>query len=88
MTRVSRQRWFWLAVLALGHLALYALREVLAPFVAGAAIAYLLDPVCDRLQRMGLSRTWATTVVTLAFDLAAFSFSRHAPASGTARSST
>jgi predicted PurR-regulated permease PerM len=67
MTRISRQRWFWLAVLALGVLALYVLREVLAPFVAGAAIAYLLDPVCDRLQRLGMSRTWATTLVTLAF---------------------
>ena len=67
MTRVSRQRWFWLAVLALGLLALYVLREVLAPFVAGAAIAYLLDPVCDRLQRLGMGRTWATTLVTLAF---------------------
>jgi predicted PurR-regulated permease PerM len=67
MTRVSRQRWFWLAVLAVGVLGLYLLREVLAPFVAGAAIAYLLDPVCDRLQRAGLSRTLATTVVTLVF---------------------
>ena len=67
MTRVSRQRWFWLAVLAVGVLALYLLREVLAPFVAGAAIAYLLDPVCDRLQRAGLSSTLATTVVTLVF---------------------
>ena len=67
MTRGSRQRWFWLAALALGVLALYVLREVLAPFVAGAAVAYLLDPVCDRLQRLGLGRTLATTVVTLAF---------------------
>ena len=69
MTRASRQRWFWLAVLTLGVLALYVLREVLAPFVAGAAIAYLLDPVCDRLQRLGMGRTWATTLVTLAFVL-------------------
>lgn len=67
MTRASRQKWFWLTALALGVLALYLLREVLAPFVAGAAVAYLLDPVCDRLQRLGLSRTIATTVVTLAF---------------------
>ena len=63
----SRQRWFWLTVLALGVLALYLLRQVLAPFVAGAAVAYLLDPVCDRLQRLGLGRTLATAVVTLAF---------------------
>jgi predicted PurR-regulated permease PerM len=67
MTRGTRQRWFWLAALAIGVLALYVLREVLAPFVAGAAVAYLLDPLCDRLQRMGLGRTLATSVVTIAF---------------------
>ncbi len=67
MTRASRQKWFWLAVLLLGVLALYVLREVLAPFVAGAAVAYLLDPVCDRLQRLGFGRALATTIVTLAF---------------------
>jgi predicted PurR-regulated permease PerM len=67
MTRGTRQRWFWLAALAIGVLTLYVLREVLAPFVAGAAVAYLLDPICDRLQRMGLGRTLATTVVTIAF---------------------
>ncbi len=72
MTRVSRQRWFWLAVLALGVMMLWLLREVLAPFVAGAAVAYLLDPVCDRLQRLGLGRTWATALVTLAFVLLVF----------------
>ncbi len=67
MTRISRRRWFWLAGLALLVLALYVLREVLAPFVAGAAVAYLLDPVCDRLQRLGLGRTLATAIVTFAF---------------------
>jgi predicted PurR-regulated permease PerM len=46
------------------------LREVLFPFVAGFAIAYLLDPICDRLQRAGLSRTWATAVVTALFFVA------------------
>jgi len=43
------------------------LSGVLFPFVAGFAIAYFLDPVCDRLERAGLSRTWATVVVTALF---------------------
>jgi len=43
------------------------LREVLFPFVAGFAVAYFLDPVCDRLERAGMSRTWATAVVTALF---------------------
>lgn len=46
---------------------LYLLRDILMPFVAGMAIAYFFDPVCDRLERAGLSRTLATTVVTIGF---------------------
>ena len=69
MTRTARQRWFYIVALLLTVIALYLLRAVLLPFVAGAAVAYLLDPLCDRLQRLGLSRTLATTVVTLAFIL-------------------
>jgi predicted PurR-regulated permease PerM len=45
------------------------LREVLFPFVAGFAVAYFLDPLCDRLERAGLSRTLATVVVTALFFL-------------------
>jgi len=61
---------FWLIVLAITFFAVYLLRSVLLPFVAGMAVAYLLDPVCDRLENWKLSRTWATTVVTICFLLA------------------
>ena len=46
---------------------LVLLKSILLPFVAGMAIAYLLDPVCDRLEAMGCSRTMATTIVTAIF---------------------
>lgn len=36
------------------------------PFILGAAVAYLLDPLADRLERLGLSRTLAVVVITLA----------------------
>jgi predicted PurR-regulated permease PerM len=49
---------------------LVLLKGILLPFVAGMAIAYLLDPVCDRLEAMGSSRTVATTIVTSIFALA------------------
>jgi predicted PurR-regulated permease PerM len=49
---------------------LVLLKSILLPFVAGMAIAYLLDPVCDRLERMGTSRTLATTIVTAIFAVA------------------
>ncbi|MEW5727110.1 MAG: AI-2E family transporter, partial [Pseudomonadota bacterium] len=66
MTSAQRYR-FWLIGLAVFVLLLYLLREVLLPFVAGMAIAYFLDPLADRLERAGLSRTMATTVITAAF---------------------
>lgn len=44
-----------------------ALREVLAPFIIGAAAAYLLDPVVVWLQRFGWSRALSTTVICVAF---------------------
>ena len=42
---------------------------MLLPFVAGMAVAYFLDPVCDRLQRLGCTRVWATTIVSICFIL-------------------
>ena len=44
---------------------LWVLGDVLLPFVIGAAIAYFLDPVADRLESMGLSRVAATAVITV-----------------------
>ena len=60
---------FWLIAFVVFFAALYVLRGVLLPFVAGMAVAYLLDPVCDWLERKGLSRTLATTLLTLVFLL-------------------
>ncbi len=58
---------FWLIVIAVFFAGIYLLRAILLPFVAGMAVAYMFDPVCDRLERAGLSRTLATSVVTLGF---------------------
>jgi predicted PurR-regulated permease PerM len=44
---------------------LWFMGDVLLPFVLGSAIAYFLDPVADRLERMGLSRAMATAVITV-----------------------
>lgn len=66
---VQRQIGFWLAALALVTLALFVLREVLLPFVAGMALAYVLDPVADRLERLGLGRLGATILILALFIL-------------------
>jgi predicted PurR-regulated permease PerM len=68
MTSAQRVR-FWLIGFVIFGLVLYVLRGVLLPFVAGMAIAYFLDPLAGRLQRLGLSRLMATTFITLVFFL-------------------
>ncbi len=60
-----RQLMFWLAGLVVFGLLLYLLREILLPFVAGMAVAYLLDPIADKLEEWGLSRTMATVLITV-----------------------
>jgi len=56
---------FWLAAAVAFLLALWLLNDILLPFVVGMVVAYFLDPVVARLQRLGLSRTMATTAVTV-----------------------
>lgn len=67
---VERHVIFWVAALVLVVLALWLLSEILLPFIAGLAIAYLLTPVTDRLERIGVNRLAAAlliiTVVVLA----------------------
>lgn len=59
-------RWrFWVAIAAVFLLLLWLLNDILLPFVVGIAVAYFLDPLVVRLQKLGLSRTWATTSVTI-----------------------
>lgn len=58
---------FWLTIGLVAVILLWLLRSVLLPFVAGMAVAYFLDPVADRLERIGLTRTLATAVITLGF---------------------
>jgi predicted PurR-regulated permease PerM len=39
------------------------LREVLLPFVAGMVLAYLLDPLANRIESLGVNRLVATLVI-------------------------
>ncbi|MHC2298397.1 AI-2E family transporter [Rhizobium mongolense] len=64
---LKRQVFFWLGVLVFFIVFLYIFSSILLPFVAGMAIAYFLDPVADRLQRLGLSRLMATIGILVAF---------------------
>ena len=62
---VEKQLRYWGIAAAVFLVVLWFLGNVILPFVLGGAIAYCLDPVADRLQRLGLSRALATTLITL-----------------------
>ena len=66
---LRRQIFFWLVVLVLFVVFLWLFSSILLPFVAGMALAYFLDPVADRLERIGLSRMMATGLILLSFIL-------------------
>ena len=63
----ARPLGFWLAALAVLVAAVWLLRAMLLPFVVAMAIAYLLDPVTDRLERAGAPRWLAATAMLLFF---------------------
>lgn len=66
-----RQFRFWGIATVVFVALLWLLGDVLLPFVAGMAVAYLLDPLVDRLEGLRLPRWLATTVVLLMFILVA-----------------
>src|SRR4029453_10709185 len=65
----ERQLAFWLATFVVIVLLLWLLSEILLPFVAGMAIAYLLDPVTNRLERIGVNRRLAAFLIVSVFIL-------------------
>lgn len=62
---VSTQMKYWGFVSAGFLVLLWFLGDVILPFVLGGAVAYFLDPVADRIEKMGLSRALAVTIITL-----------------------
>jgi predicted PurR-regulated permease PerM len=61
-------RWFWWLLAIIGLIwFVSAIKSILLPFVVGLAIAYLLDPVTDRLEARKWPRWLATTLVLIVF---------------------
>ena len=68
-------RWFLLALLLLLGWLLYRLAPVITPFAVSAGLAYLGDPLVDRLERLRvkrwhLNRTGAVVIVFVLMSLA------------------
>lgn len=63
------RKWFLLFAAAGTGWLVYLLSPILMPFAAGATLAYLSDPMADRLEKFGLRRTMAVLVVFLAWSV-------------------
>src|SRR3989338_6873574 len=67
---LREQAKYWGVALALFFVVLWFLGSVMLPFLVGGALAYFLDPVADRMQRAGLSRVAATSLITALINAA------------------
>ncbi len=54
--RLSPNATFWVLFLSAALVAFLVFADILLPFVAGFVLAYLFNPIVDRLGRIGLSR--------------------------------
>lgn len=63
-------RWQLLAIVCVIGLLLYLLGPILTPFAMAALLAYLGDPLVDRLQARGLGRSAAVSIVFASMTLA------------------
>ncbi len=62
---IQTQLRYWGAALAVFFVTLWFLGDVILPFVLGGAVAYMLDPVADWLERHRFSRIMATITITI-----------------------
>ena len=62
---LNTQAKYWGIVAAVFLVVLWFLGDIMLPYVIGAAIAYFLDPLADRLEKIGLSRVLATIIITI-----------------------
>ncbi|MCF6318184.1 MAG: AI-2E family transporter [Proteobacteria bacterium] len=64
LEKVSNQ-WYFLVVGVLTAYLFYLLSPILTPFAVGALLAYLFDPLADKLESWKLNRSLAVTIVFL-----------------------
>ena len=62
---MNSKLWFWLVLVSIGAFLFYLLAPMLTPFFVAALLAYLGDPLVDRLEAMKFSRSVSVTLVFL-----------------------
>ena len=65
--QIDRRVVFWVGVLLVALALMFVFSSILLPFVAGAALAYLLDPLANWFERQGFSRFAATMTLLVLF---------------------
>lgn len=68
---LQRQWLVWCSVGITLIIFLWLLKAILLPFIAGLAVAYFLDPSADWLEKKGLSRMAATSIISVGFTVLA-----------------
>lgn len=63
------RRWFWLGAVLLLCAFVYLLHPILTPFLIAILLAYMGDPLVDRLEKFKLSRTLSVVLVFGFFTL-------------------
>ncbi|MGC1547728.1 MAG: AI-2E family transporter [Rhodanobacter sp.] len=71
ISRDTSRRWQLLAIAAVIIYLIWLLAPVLMPFAIAAMMAYLGDPLADRLERLGMGRTLAVSIVFIVLVLVA-----------------
>jgi predicted PurR-regulated permease PerM len=66
---VLQQAKYWGVASVAFVVVLWFLGNVLMPFILGGAIAYCLDPIADRLEKLGLTRVVSVTLISIAAAL-------------------
>ena len=69
MSEQTARNLFWLSIFVVVLGLVFILKNVLAPFIIAALIAYLGDPIADRLEGKGLSRTVSVSLIFVALTL-------------------
>jgi predicted PurR-regulated permease PerM len=64
----------WVGFTVVVIFALWLFRPILLPFVVGIALAYILNPLVNVVQRLRIGRGWSTAVVLLAVVAAVVGF--------------
>jgi predicted PurR-regulated permease PerM len=62
-------RWFWIGMALLAFAFVYFLHPILTPFLIAVVLAYMADPLVDKLEAWGMSRTWGVVTVFTLFTL-------------------